>query len=68
MTIPKLNNIIKALDCDEWRPSVCKNCLYGYYDTSGDSPIWKCNEEQIKAEALFYLKLYQYLIKEEQNE
>ena len=65
--IANLNNVIKALECDEWRPSVCKLCEYGYLDDHGDSPTWTCNEERKINEALFFLKLYQHLIKEQEN-
>ena len=67
MTIPKLDNLITALECEEWRPSICKKCKYGYLDNNGDNAIWSCNEEKIKEKTLFYLKLYQYLIKENTN-
>ncbi len=67
MNIPNLNNLIKAIECEEWHPSVCKRCDYGYLDDHGDNSIWTCNEEKVKEETLFYLKLYQYLIKEDIN-
>ena len=54
--IANLNNVIKALECDEWRPSVCKLCEYGYLDDHGDSPTWTCNEERKINEALFFFK------------
>ena len=62
MDVPNLDNLIKALECKEWRPSICKQCTYGFLDDHGDTPIWACNEEKIKEESLFYLKLYQHLI------
>lgn len=62
MEVPNLDNLIKALECEEWRPSICKRCTYGFLDDHGDTPIWACNEEKIKEESLFYLKLYQHLI------
>lgn len=64
MRIPNLDNLIKALECEEWRPSVCKQCIYGFLDDHGDYPIWTCDEERKNKEALFYLKLYRYLIEE----
>lgn len=67
--IPDLNNLIKALECEEWRSEVCKTCRYGYQylDDHGDNSIWICNESKLLDDALFYLKLYQYLIKEQKN-
>ena len=61
-TIPDLNRLIKAIECEEWRSSICSKCEYSYIDDSGDHPIQTCNVEKIKEETLFYLKLYQYLI------
>lgn len=66
--MPNLDNLIKALECDEWRPNVCQLCEYGYLDDHGDYPYWTCYEERKINEALFFLKLYQYLIKEQENE
>ncbi len=63
--IPELSQVINALECEEWRPSVCKSCIYGYLNDHGDTPTWTCDEERIKQEALFYLKIYQYLIKQQ---
>lgn len=67
MIIPKLNNLITALECEDWRPSVCEHCEYGFLDDHGDYPIWSCNETRLREESLFYLKLYQYLIEEQEN-
>lgn len=67
MEIPNLNDVIKALECEEWKSSVCKKCIYGLLDDHGDYPIWTCNEDKKINEALFYLKLYQKLIKEKEN-
>lgn len=66
MEIPRLNDVIKALECEEWRPSVCKKCMYGFLDDHGDNPTWSCDEIRIHEETLFWLKLYQHLINEEQ--
>ena len=71
--IPDLNKLIKAIECEEWKSSVCSKCEYSYIDDSGDHPIQdhpiqSCNEEKIKEETLFYLKLYQYLIEGKNNE
>lgn len=65
--IPNLDNLIKAFECENWRPNVCKQCEYGYLDESGDNPSWGCDSIRMHEEVLFYLKLYQYLIKENQN-
>ena len=62
MDVPNLDNLIKALECKEWRSSICKQCPYGFLDDHGDTPILACNGEKIKEESLFYLKLYQHLI------
>lgn len=66
MNIPNLDNLIKAIKCDIWSGPYCENCpyKYGYLDDSGDHPYWTCNEEKKWNDALFYLSLYQYLIKE----
>ena len=68
MEIPRLNDVIKALECEEWRPSVCKNCIYGFLDDHGDNPIWSSKEEKIKEDASFLLKIYQHLIEEDMLE
>lgn len=65
MNVPNLNDLIKAIECEEWRPSKCKVCSYGYLDDHGDTPVWTCDEARLKEESLFYLKLYQYLIEKE---
>lgn len=67
--IPDLDNLIKAIECDKWTGPYCENCPYnyGHLDTSGDHYFWTCNEEKKWEDALFYLKLYQYLIKEQEN-
>ena len=65
--IPNLNNLIKAIECEEWRPSVCKRCEYGYYDDNGDNGIWTCNENKKIEETLFYLKLIKHLIEEKND-
>lgn len=66
-TIPDLEQVIRAFTCQEWRSSICKKCDYKFWDDHGDYPDWACDEERIKEEVLFYLKLYQYLIKEKEN-
>ena len=68
MEIPNLDNLIKALKCDLW-PKQCKNCPYdyNYWDDSGDYGFWCCDDIRKDEEVLFYLKLYQYLIKEQEN-
>ena len=68
MDIPNLNNLINAMECNNWIKSRCEFCPYGYqyYDDRGDSAFWFCDEDKILEHAHFYLKLYQHLI-EEQN-
>ena len=63
--IPELSQVIRAFECEEWRPSACKTCAYGYLDDHGDTPIWACDEIRIHEEVLFYLKIYQYLIEQQ---
>lgn len=67
--IPNLDNLIKAIECEEWKPSICEYCQYNYQylDDSGDHAFWFCDEEKKINDALFYLKLYQHLIKEQEN-
>lgn len=67
--IPNLNNLIKAIECAEYKETICKQCPYNYqyFDEHGDYSFWTCDEEKIKEHSLFYLKLYQYLIKEKEN-
>jgi len=69
MNIPDLDNLIKALECDLW-PKQCENCPYGYnyWDDSGDYGFWWCDDSRKSDESLFYLKLYQHLIKEQEND
>ena len=66
MDIPNLNNLIHAIECEGWTKSECKNCPYNYqyWDDSGDSAFWWCDEDKIMEDALFYLKIYQRLIEE----
>ena len=69
MDIPNLDNLIKAIECDGYLKNQCEHCPYNYqiYDTSGDSYFWWCDENKLWEHALFYLKLYQYLIKEKND-
>lgn len=69
MNIPNLDNIIAALECDNWAPHHCQHCPYDYqfWDDSRDTAYYTCNQDTIIEDALFYLKLYQYLIKEQEN-
>ena len=63
--MPDLNNLIKALECEEWHQDICKKCEYGCLEDIGDYSVWGCDEFRIHEETLFWLKLYQYLIQEE---
>lgn len=67
--IPNLDNLIAALECENWSSSTCEHCPYDYqhWDDSGDNAFWWCNEQKKINDALFYLKLYQHLIKEQEN-
>ena len=69
MDIPNLDNLIKALECDLW-PKQCEHCPYGYqkWDDNGDYPDWWCDDIRKDEEVLFYLKLFQHLIKEQEND
>lgn len=69
MNIPDLDNLINAIECQDWHPSNCKNCPYNYqiFDDVGDCSFWTCDEGKISRNTLFYLKLYQYLIQEEKK-
>ena len=69
MNIPDLDNLIQAIKCDNWTPHHCQYCPYNYqyWDDHGDNAFWTCNEEKKLEDALFYLSIYQYLIKEKEN-
>ena len=63
---PNLDNLIKALECDDWH---CQECPFGYnyLDDHGDNLIYACDEQKLIGDAVFYLKMYQYLIKENKD-
>lgn len=67
--IPDLNDLINSIECDGWSKGECEHCPYDYqfWDDSGDNAFWWCNEEKQWKDALFYLKLYQFLIKEKEK-
>ena len=67
--IPNLDNVISAMECEGTFKNLCKHCPYDYqyWDDSGDYGFWWCDENKVWGHALFYLKLYQYLIKEKNN-
>lgn len=69
MDIPNLDNLIHAIECEGIFYNGCKRCPFGYHhwDDSGDNGMWCCDEAKITEDTLFYLKLYQYLIKESQK-
>ena len=69
MDIPSLDNLINAMLCDDWLRDKCEQCPYNYqyYDDTGDHGFWFCDDEKIRNHALFYLQLYQHLIKEQEN-
>lgn len=64
--IPNLDNIIKAYECPGFK---CKACPYGYgyLNHDGDYGVWTCDLYKLEQDMLFYLKLYQHLIKEEEK-
>ena len=63
--IPNLDTLIKVIECPTY-PHNCRKCPYGYgcYDDSGDTGFWTCDIVRVENEILFFLKLYQHLIKE----
>ena len=72
MDIPNLETLIKVIHC--WYgpyqgPNQCKNCPYGYqyYDDTGDTGFWTCDEERTTKETLFFLELYYMVVKENEN-
>ena len=70
MDIPNLDNLINAIQCEGCYKHKCEHCPYGYgyLDTTGDNSFWWCDEGKIMTDALFYLQIYQHLIKEKENE
>ena len=66
--MPDLDTLIKVIQCDKWF-SQCKQCPYGYqyWDDSGDNGLWCCDENRIYKETLFFLKLYNMVIKDNEN-
>ena len=68
--IPDLNNLINAIECNNWDESKCEKCPYNYQylDCSGDYPFWSCSEEKLRTDTLFFLKLYRYLIDKNKEE
>ena len=68
MDIPNLDNLIKAIECNGCLKNKCTHCPYGYqyWNDQGDRAFWWCDEDKLWKDALFYLKLYQYLINKEQ--
>ena len=69
MDIPNLDNLIKAIECEGFWKDKCKHCPYNYqhWDDNGDQGFWTCDENKLWEHTLFYLKLYQHLIKENTN-
>ena len=61
--MPNLDTLIKVLECLGHN---CRECPYGYsyYDDNGDYGFWTCDTMRVEEESLFFLKLYQHLIKE----
>lgn len=67
--MPDLDTLIKVIQCNKW-PSQCQHCPYGYqyWDDSGDNGFWWCDENRVYKETIFFLSLYQKLIKEQNDE
>lgn len=68
----ELEKVIAVYEC--WNGSYergkCDHCLYGYsyWDDSGDgSGQYSCDEEKWEKDAYVWLKIYQHLIKEKDN-
>ena len=60
MTEEKIDNWLKAVDCDpvSHHTHDCKNCPYGYgyLDNRGDNSFWWCDEEKILNDAVEIIK------------
>ena len=65
--MPDLDTLLKVIQCDLWVD--CKKCPYGYqyWDESGDYGYWRCNENRVLEETVFFLSLYQKLIQEQEQ-
>lgn len=67
MSIPELNNLIKAIECNKAQNNTfdcdCQHCQFGYnyVDDISDVQFYACDEVRLFDDALHYLKLYQYL-------
>ena len=65
-----LDQVIAAYECyDNLDKSPCNKCPYGYgfWDDNYDYPIWTCDNERLEHDMLGYLKIYQYLVKENEK-
>ena len=67
--MPDLKTLIAVIECPGHSHN-CKKCPYGYgfYDDNGDYGFWTCDMMRVEEESLFFLKLYQHLIEEKENE
>ena len=68
--MPTLDLVIAAFECyDNPNKSPCDNCSYGYgyLDEHWDYPCWSCDIEKLENDMLGYLKIYQYLVQEQEN-
>ena len=69
--IPDLDNLLNAIACNYglFAGTKCEECPFGYshYDDRGDHGFWCCDEQHFDTDIIFYLKLYQYLIKENEK-
>lgn len=64
-----LDTVIAAYECQNgpYEHGKCDHCPYGYsyLDERGDGrPFYTCDEEQWEKDAYTWLKIYQYLSKE----
>lgn len=57
--MPDLEKLIGAIECGNWSSSECKHCPfdYQYYDDSGDTAFWCCDEDKKLEDALAFLKI-----------
>ena len=67
-----LDNVITAYECwnSPYEKDKCDHCPYGYsyLDDSGDGrPFYTCKEEKLTDDMYSWLKIYQYLIKEDKK-
>ena len=67
-----LDNVVAAYECwnNPYKKDKCDHCPYNYsyFDDSGDGrSFYTCDEEKLLNDMYVWLKLYQYLIKEDKK-